>query len=300
MERFQAQFGDMFVRGLLVGGQFAGVIEVMTRNQTDRESVSVGLAGSYAAFSGSGTFDTEFVETVSTHTTKVTCHIEGGLASPLPVHVDSMTDRAVNYPGTVRGNAVPYVALLDSYSILPLPRPPTFIDLEHQRDVLAECARLRDRDWLLLNEIHYILEHEDEFVDAGSFPLAQLRDDVTSDLGVIADAASLALEHPREAEFATGLRVVAPPELPTRIGGRRLQLVEVPDLMGQHMQSLDMDEEFAELRSNFLLGFDQSLTVGSLGGGQVCAMSPGAGNLLPKGSFLHLEVTFDSAPGPDR
>jgi hypothetical protein len=211
-----------------------------------------------------------------------------------------MTDRAVNYPGTVRGNAVPYVALLDSYSILPLPRPPTFIDLEHQRDVLAECARLRDRDWLLLNEIHYILEHEDEFVDAGSFPLAQLRDDVTSDLGVIADAASLALEHPREAEFATGLRVVAPPELPTRIGGRRLQLVEVPDLMGQHMQSLDMDEEFAELRSNFLLGFDQSLTVGSLGGGQVCAMSPGAGNLLPKGSFLHLEVTFDSAPGPDR
>src|SRR5215216_6492347 len=48
--RFRAQFGDMFVRGLLTGGQFTGVIEVTTKDETDHENVSVGLSASYAAF----------------------------------------------------------------------------------------------------------------------------------------------------------------------------------------------------------------------------------------------------------
>src|SRR5215211_1757754 len=275
-ERFQGQFGDMFVRGLLNGGEFTGVIEVSTKDETDHEAVSLGLSASYAAFSAEGTFDSKFSQTVSTHSTKVQCHIEGGLDSPVPTQVDSMTDRAVNFPGTVKNNAVSYVALLNSYDILPLPTAPTFADLQHQKDVLLECAQLRNGDLQLLNEVHYIAEHQDEFPDATSFPLAELRDDVTSDLEVITDAASHALEHPKTAAFPTGLKLPVPPELPKRVGGRRLVLIDVPDLMGFGMQGLLVDAEFAELRSNFDLRIDQSLTQGSHGGGMICAQTPAA------------------------
>ena len=52
--RFQDQFGDMFVRGLVTGGQFFGVIEVSSSSQTDQESLSVSLSGSYGLFNASG------------------------------------------------------------------------------------------------------------------------------------------------------------------------------------------------------------------------------------------------------
>ncbi|MFG2669042.1 hypothetical protein ACGFY6_32985 [Streptomyces sp. NPDC048387] len=217
-ERFKDEFGDLFVRGIRNGGQFFGVIEVLTRDETDAKAISAGLAASFSAFSGSGTFDTTFTHTVNSHRTNVTCHIEGGQKLELPTQIDTMTRRAVNFPGELAGHAVPYLALLNDYGVLPLPQPPNFIDLQHQKDVLIECARLRNLHQQWMNDLDYIGGHLDQFVDPDPARLSQLRNDISRDLNLIAAAASHAINKPKEAQLPTGLHVAVPQFPARRIG----------------------------------------------------------------------------------
>lgn len=215
-DRFREQFGDMFVRGILGGGQFFATIEVRTRSETDKEDVSAGLRASYAAFGGSGTFDQNFEQTVSTHQTKVTCFIDGGRDLPIPVSIDTMTTRAVNFPAEVKGHAVPYFALLNSYAVLPLPKPPNFATLQHQKDVLTQCSMLRNQRIQWLNEISHILANPAQFEDSAKFELSRLQNDVSADLNSIATAASRALDEPKNAALPVDLRV-ASPQFPHRV-----------------------------------------------------------------------------------
>jgi hypothetical protein len=215
MDRFREEFGDMFVRGILSGGQFYGVVEVLTRDQADARSISAGLTASYAAFGASGTFDKAFSDTVSSHRTKVTCFVEGGQNRQLPTTITTMTDRAINFPNELAGNAVPYLALLDDYGVLPLPQPPNFIDLQQQKDVLTECARLRNLHQQWLNDLDYIGGHASEFVDPDNAQLDQLRIDINTDLNTISAAASQAISEPKSAQLPVGLRVTAP-QFPAR------------------------------------------------------------------------------------
>ncbi|MEU0254153.1 hypothetical protein ABZ299_16955 [Streptomyces sp. NPDC006184] len=236
MDRFREEFGDMFVRGILSGGQFFGVVEVLTRDQSDARTISAGLSASYAAFGASGTFDKAFSDTVSSHRTKVTCFVEGGQNRQLPTTVTAMTDRAINFPNELAGNAVPYLALLDDYGVLPLPQPPNFIDLQQQKDVLAECARLRNLHQQWLNELDYIGGHADEFVNPDNAQLDQLRTDINSDLNVIAAAASQAINEPKSAQLPVGLRVTAP-QFPARVAvssdGLPLAIAAAPGSMAE-------------------------------------------------------------------
>ncbi len=75
---FQNQFGDMFVRGLLRGGRFFGVIEIFTKTQTDKETIAADVQGSYATASAEVSLNQSFQQTTSNHFSKVTCYIEGG------------------------------------------------------------------------------------------------------------------------------------------------------------------------------------------------------------------------------
>jgi N-acetylneuraminic acid mutarotase len=222
-QKFQDEFGDMFVRGLVTGGMFFGVIEVQTHESDERTKVSASLKASYGAFSADGSFDDNFHQTLKSHQTTVRCYIEGGKTTPIPTQVDTMISFATQWPDTVKSNAVPYSAILDTYSILPLPAEPNFIDMQHQRDVLVQCSILRDQDLQVLNNINYILSNPDQFVNPETFPLGQTRDDLNADLNTIAVAASNALDHPKAAALPQ-LKLTGPIALPKRKAGAPVSL----------------------------------------------------------------------------
>ncbi len=230
MDHFQQQYGDMFVRGFQTGGLFFGTIEITTSDETDRTSVQASVKASYAAFaSGGAQFDANFQDTLSHHQTVVRCYIEGGKNSPLPSDVTSLLAMARDWPGSVQGLAVPHTALLDSYSILPLPNPPNYIDLQHQKDVLIECAKWRDKDLQVLNDIDYIVQNPKQFVGVDAGALDKLRNDLGADLDTIAKAASDAIDHPRDAKFPDKLNVPeAEAHLPARVAGGRPPVVIHP------------------------------------------------------------------------
>ncbi len=298
MASFQDQYGDMFVRGLVRGGLFFATIQIFCKDETEKESIKAKVSASYAAISGSVQFDTNFQQTLSEHSTKVSCHIEGGdPAQALPVTVKTMMDRAIHFPGELKDHGVVYAALLDSYSILPLPNPPNYIDLQNQKDVLTECAHLRDQDLMELNDIDYITQHPDEFIDVNTYPLSQLRNDLNDDLHTIATAASKALDHPKDAKVPD-LKQGGPIDLPKRKAGLPQIQVKVPNLHG-------LSKEEAQ---QILLGLGLQCVVNPYGSAHgavvgheskppplpdvwlVMVSDPPAGSLVAKGSTVWLSM----------
>lgn len=250
MTRFQEEFGDMFVRGLQTGGLFFGVIEIITKDETDKQSIQVKVSASYAAFGANGTFDSNFHDALSQRQVNVTCYIEGGDRNKdLPNTIEGMSERVTHYPSELsEGRGVPYAALLDSYSILPLPTPPNYIDLQHQKDVLIECARLRNLEMTVLNDIDYISQHLDEFVEVDNYPLSQFHNDLSEDLNTIAAAASNALNNPKEAKVPV-LKRGGPIELPKRkAGAPSSATITVPDVMDEDADRVQIELEALGLR----------------------------------------------------
>jgi hypothetical protein len=201
--RFQEMYGDSFVRGLQTGGRFFSVVEIFTSSKTEQESLSISVKGSYGLFSGQASFSSEFSQAVSNRSLKITTHHEGGVVPKEPTSLEDVQAIASGFAATVEGHAVPYGVLLDKYTILDLPNPPNYIDLQHQMDVLAYCARQRNALWTALNEVDYILDNPGQFTDApgadDAAPLVAYRAALTGDLDTVARAASAALQHPRDA-----------------------------------------------------------------------------------------------------
>lgn len=303
--RFQDQFGDMFVRGLVTGGQFFGVIEVSSSSQTDQESLSVSLSGSYGLFNASGSVSQNFNTAIEHRSVKVSCFIQGGQTSPIPTTVEDMVAAARSWPGTLAGKGVPYSALLDSYSILNLPNPPNYIDLAHQKDVLQECASLRNQDWFLMNEIDFIITHPSQFVAPVDIAaLSAYRNALAHDLNTIAAAASLAVNEPKAASIPTLSAV--PLVLPARVDGAPVEppkQVTIPtwnsaedvdrpgfDGAGNRVSPPTADE--LGLRVEWVMS-----TVGTGSEGDIINIAPPPGTVLSAGSTV--VVTVQRNPGPN-
>jgi hypothetical protein len=215
--RFQAQYGDMFVRGLQTGGAFFGMIEIKTKDETDKETLSASVSAAYGPFGGSGQFSQSFTDAVKTRSLRIICHIEGGtVPNPLPTSLDMLINTMGTWAATVKGHAVPYSVLLDSYAILPLPNPPNFIDLQHQVDVLNQCAQWRNEDLQALNDLAYIKTNPLQFTKVNLTQINQWQNEVSADLNTIATAASNALNNPATASLPQ-LRLPPPLPLPMRI-----------------------------------------------------------------------------------
>jgi hypothetical protein len=303
MTQFQDQYGDMFVRGMLTGGLFYGVIQVTTHDQQDKSSLSIALKGSYAAFSASGAFDTNFQQSISSRQTSVYCYTEGGKLGTLPHTIPELMTAAQSFYDTVDNNPVPHSVLLDPYSILPLPAPPNYIDLQHQKDVLTECATARDNDIQALNNVDYILANPAEFINPDIGALTGLRGKLQTDLQAIAAAASHALDVPREAAFPT--LTAGAIQLPARIANSPAPpppppvFVTIPNW--GDIETMDRGGG-PTLKSSDELGLkintqeDDSVPVRNEG--DIISMSPPAGTVVPSGSVV--TVTFSRNAPADR
>ena len=141
-----------------------------------------------------------------------------------------------------------YGVTLAPYAIALGPPPPNVADIEHQRDVLIRCARLRSQALDKLNLVDYILDprHSNEFeiVPPPEGPdLPGLQAALAGDLDVVADTASFAINNPTQAcdpeEFmrtirnAPGFRLtVLPANLPRQKETFPSPTILVPNLVG--------------------------------------------------------------------
>jgi PASTA domain len=195
---------------------------------------------------------------------------------------------------TVKNNAVPYLVLLDGYSILPLPNPPNFIDLQHQMDVLAQCATWRNMDLQTLNDIAFIKSNPAQFTDVNMGQLSQSENNISADLNTIAAAASNAVNNPSTAALPQ-LKVPPPLALPSRV---MALFVTIP-VYWTGMRDPSYDSLDGSRKSAATLGLvAKYVTVPNNNPnveGDIASMSPPAGTQVEVGTTVTISV-YGRAP----
>jgi hypothetical protein len=263
---FSERFGEYFVRGIATGGRFVGVIRIDTKSSQSKNEVDLALSGSYGL-----TVDAETRLKISNVLNSANARVEafiindGGRVTTRPTSADPLELLTQLYrsmdewTATIRNEPKAYSVTLAPYVIALGPNPPNIADLEHQRDVLIRCAKLRTHTMDKLNLVEYILDpaHRNEFaiIQPPSGPdLAALQAALARDLDVIADAASFAIDKPREARepetFMREIRGVAdfkltalPADLAQHTGGNLV----VPNFVGLRFDDANVLAENARI-----------------------------------------------------
>lgn len=260
LKQFADQFGEYFVRGIVTGGRFVGVMRIDTRSAQSRTDVDIALSASYGF-----TVDAESRVKISNALSSANARVEafilhdGGRISTRPTSSDPLEllnqlYKAMDeWTSTVRAEPKAYFVTVAPYVIALGPEPANSADLEHQRDVLIRCAKLRTQTMDKLNLVEYILDakHIGEFsiIDPPSGPdIPALQAALDGDLDVIADAASFAINHPKDARTPEAFMrevkglpdfklTALPANLPKHSGEN---LIVVPNFVGMTFDASDL------------------------------------------------------------
>jgi len=153
--QFGSRCGDRYVGGVLLGGEFYGLITVQTQSQTDRDEVSAAVRGSYGPFNANASITVETREALASHQTSITGYKSGGTGTPLPLTIEQMQALAAGFPAEVQASGgVPVRVLL-----MPYPAQP-FDPLTAAMDQLAA---LRWDYVTVAREATYIIAHPTQF-----------------------------------------------------------------------------------------------------------------------------------------
>lgn len=301
---FNQRYGDCFVAGLETGGQFWGVMRIDVKTQSDQQTIQNSLSGSYGPFSADVQVKLDTALTQTQSTAHVFVYYEGGSITTKPITPKDLFDAANEWSASVKAAPKPYTALLMPWVVANGPNPPNAADLDHQRDVLKTCAKLRSQVQDRLNLLEYMTdpEHSGEFIMAPTDPdrLSKLHATVGADYDLILEAASFAIDNAKDAvepetyaQTKKGMAGYAltmlPADLPKRIASLP-PTIKTPDFS---QTPLLLARQVAKTSGiNLTADFIQkAITIYEAGQYQLCRIQhqdPAPGTLITAGSTVHV------------
>ena len=194
---FAQRYGDCFVAGIESGGQFFGVVRIDVKSESDHQTIENSLSGSYGPFSADVNVKVQSALQTTQSSAETFLYYEGGNVQTKPQTPKELFAAADEWSRSVQQAPKPYTALLLPWIIANGPNPPNAADLEHQRDVLKSCAKLRSAVIDRLNIIEYIQDNTAQFVlkTGDSDRLSNLHAAISGDYDIIEDAASYAIDN---------------------------------------------------------------------------------------------------------
>ncbi len=323
-ELFAERYGDYFVAGIESGGQFFGIIKIEYASESDKTNISAKVAGSYGLFSAQVSMNLSSAIKDTHSQVTASLYYQGGNVSTAVKTPDDLFTAKSEWESTVLTSAKPYSVLLLPWVVADGPLPPNAADLQHQKDVLVACAKLRSQTLDKLNSIEYVLDSNSQsffqFKPGDGDRLSKLHADLSLDADIIEQAASFAIDNAKLAvepeTYARTIKamtdyhihVLLPSDLPPLVAGTQI----APNLIGMTLASLDQlrivyndisgddigGQYFDDVR-NLLGGYtDQDnvlVPIHSASQIVVAAQEPAAGTLIPVGSPV--TVGFNFAPG---
>jgi hypothetical protein len=296
---FQGRYGNAFIRGLTKGGRFYGFIRIDIHKEEVRQQISGGVSGSYGTFL-SAKVQTDLNNRQDRGEIDIVVNVktEGGEAIPDVSTVDDMRTAYSKWRDSVDNKPDTYSVTVEGYDIVAGANPPNLEDIANQQEIIIRCAKLRAQTTDRLNLLDYILAHMADFEFAPSLDLNgvnALRTGVALDLDVIHEAASFALDNPKEAvepeTYAKTVRkpqipdyklTILPPDMPARRAGAPIL---VPDCVG-----LNTEEALKNLADLGLTAhLDYDLKTGKKEN-NVLEQDPAAGVPVQRGATITLKV----------
>lgn len=305
--RFRQRFGDVFIDGLRKGGEYFATFEINSVDESVREDIAVHVEAAFNNIVLSAHLDTDIATsklTTSSHTEVRTHVFQNGAIDNTDQTLAEILQKAHGFPPSVAGAlAAPFAVSLADYSTLKLPDDQfNFLDVQNQRDVLAEHARKRFAFLTLLNDISYIRLHPEDFVGADLVKLKAQFAQVTEDINVMETEASACLRSPKACSF-TPFDVSDFPLPPAKVGVKPTPvLVTVGNFVGT--MSTDTMATFAKaFQLEVAQGVDDQLdlqpvfidargaqTIGTFPAPpfRIRRQDPTPGSKVPLGSFVVL------------
>jgi N-acetylneuraminic acid mutarotase len=203
-ERFRQRFGDVFIDGLRRGGEYFATWEIVSTDQSVREKIATHVEAGFDDILASAHLDVDIQNASASTSSHVEVHVHVFQAGSID-HTDQtmaeIMQKAHDFPPTVAGNlAVPFAVSLANYNALQLPNDRfNFLDIQNQRDVLAEHAQKRFDFLTRRNSISYARQHPDQFV-VDDAKLAKELSDITEAINKMEAEASACL---RDASHCT-------------------------------------------------------------------------------------------------
>jgi hypothetical protein len=196
--RFRQRFGDVFIDGLRKGGEYFATFEINCVDQSVREDIAVQVEACFNGLVASGHLDVGISKSKSSTSShcEVRVHVyQNGSVDDTDQNLEEILAKAHHFPKSVANElAAPFAVSLADYTELKLPDDKfDFIQIQNQRDVLADHARKRFAFLTLRNDISYIRQHPEDFVDADREKLAGQFAKVTDVINVMEKEASACL-----------------------------------------------------------------------------------------------------------
>ena len=204
-DNFQQRYGDGFIRGMQTGGEYFAVISVTSSSQEEQESISASLQAKYGGLFASVDVDVHVDSNtkskISRSELSVSTYQRGGTGDDqsLTGDIEAVMARLKAFPTQVKNNPVPYDVQVANYNTLALPEGPNPIDIQAQKDALADYARIQLKLLALRNDIEFLQLHSDFFVNPpSSTTLTQWQEFVTDQLNQLTHQASKCIDNPKD------------------------------------------------------------------------------------------------------
>jgi N-acetylneuraminic acid mutarotase len=203
--RFRQRFGDVFIDGLQKGGEYFATWEIVSTDQAVRERIATVVEAGFNDILAAAHLDVDVQSASATTSAHVEVHVHVFQAGSIDHTDQTMADilqKAHDFPPTVAGNlAVPFAVSLADYNTLALPNDRfNFLQIQNQRDVLAEHAQKRFDFLTRRNAISYARQHPDQFV-ADDTQLAKELNDITGAINKMEAEASACLADASQCTF---------------------------------------------------------------------------------------------------
>lgn len=199
MDRFRERFGNCFIGGMRMGGEFCAAIKITHSDVEFQREIAAELNGSFTRFMKTKNKVThEVKEKMSKASIEVFVSQQGGLLKSVqdPDSLFEQVDNAIKQI-TTQGLAIPFEVTLEDYSELELPGDDiSFIQKkasERKLDELGDHIKtLEDRQ----GDIEFILKHPDYFEPFRKQPFVQESKKISKKINKIIEVADLIVRDP--------------------------------------------------------------------------------------------------------
>lgn len=203
---FRRRCGDEFLVGITTGGEFIGMIEIESQDETDKKNISAKARASGLTWKASAEFDRAVENITAQRNTKVTLFRKGGTQASIPIELGDMIGQARDFPRLVAGgDAYAYSASFQNYEVLDLPPTANPIDVKQQAYVVERMAAEHMRYQNMLNNIEYVLDHPEQFEQFDRAALNAKADELRGALNKIVESASKCFDNYKMCQLPTAL-----------------------------------------------------------------------------------------------
>jgi hypothetical protein len=204
--RFRERFGDIFIDGLQKGGEYFATWEIVSVDEAVREAIATKVEASFNDLLVAAHLDVSVQTAKTTTSSHVEVHVhvmQKGAVDHTDQTMEEILKKAHDFPPTVAGqHASAFAVSLADYKTLNLPSDQfNFLDIQNQRDVLAEHAQKRFEFLTLRNSISYIRLHPEDFEGVDDAVLASHLQKVTAAINRMEAEASACLRNASACQF---------------------------------------------------------------------------------------------------